>query len=571
MTRQGGARVSVVVIVYNDAERIAHAVRSALAQGEPVAEVVVIDDASVDGTRDALLVFTEDDRVRLVTREHNSGGCGSPRNEGMTTARSEYLMFLDSDDALPPGALDALLVAADAHGADVVAGRCLRRELPDGRTTVWQPQLFDRSAGAELPGRVLEGIGQRPELLWDTLSVNKLYRRDFLAAHDVRFPDGAFHYEDFVFTALLYAAGPRLAIVGTPVYVWHVRRQASSPSVSLRRATISNWEQRVAAHRQVVEVLQKAGHPELAAAAQGKFLDYDVAMYTRELPLRTKEYRQDWWRVTGDYLRTFDAAGYATARVPSQWLGRVLEALPEPAETARLVELAARPPRLAPPYSTTGALPVFGPGEASVPLEGLDALASHELPIAVDGLVSTGRITRLALRVHDLYGRLAALGPKTVRVILRERSEACADHVTEVPLVPDGDGWAATVQLHTGDLTGPAALMAWGVRAEVRCAGNEVVPAEVRAPGVEQACRRIVVRLGRPLFVQVHVTPGSALTLRVVDGARGLSHLVRGRVRRLTRRFGRAASMVDAAIRHSPNYRRPRADRPDRPDRREDS
>ncbi|GAA1244347.1 hypothetical protein GCM10009646_35010 [Streptomyces aureus] len=529
--------VSVVVIVYNDAEHVSDAVRSALAQGETVAEVIVVDDASVDGTRDALLVFADDDRVRVLSRERNSGGCGTPRNDGMATARSEYVMFLDSDDTFLPGAVDALLAAADAHDADVVAGQCLRRELPDGGTTGWQPQLFDRSAGAELPGQVLEGIGQQPGLLWDTLSVNKLYRRDFLAEHNVRFPSGAFHYEDFVFTARLYAAQPRLAIVDTPVYVWHVRRQAPSLSISLRRAVISNWEHRVAAHRQAVEVLRTAGHPDLVAAAQGKFLDYDVAMYTRELPLRTREYQENWWRVTGGYLRTFDAAGYAAARVPSQWLGRVLEALPEPAEIGRLVELAARPPRLAPPYSTDGATPVFGPGPASVPLEGLDQLAPRELPIAIDGQVTTGRVTRLTLRVHDLYGRLAPLAPQTVRVVFRERSGTRADRITEVPLVPGEEGWAAEARLRTSELTGPADLMAWGITAEVRCAGGEAVQAEVRASGAEQAWRRTVLRLGRPLFVQAHVTPGSALRLRVADSARGLGRIAGGRARRLIRRF----------------------------------
>jgi hypothetical protein len=140
--------------------------------------------------------------------------------------------------------------------------------------------------------------------------------------------------------------------------------------------------------------------------------------------------------------------------------------------------------------------------------------------------------------VHDLYGELAAVAPQTVRVVLQERSGARADHVTEAPLVPDEDGWAAEVRLRTGDLTGPADLMAWGITAEVRCAGGEVVPAEVRAPGAEQACRRTVLRLGSPLFVQVYVTPESALRLRVADSARGLGRIARGRARRLMRRFG---------------------------------
>ncbi|MEU6392357.1 glycosyltransferase family 2 protein [Streptomyces sp. NPDC046939] len=530
-------RVSVVVIVHNDAGCVAHAVRSALAQGESVAEVVVVDDASADTTPDTLRVLAADSRVRVVTREHNSGGCGTPRNDGLAAARAEYVMFLDSDDALAPGAVDALLVAAAAHRADVVAGRCLRRELPDGRTTVWQPQLFDRSAGADLPGRVVEGIGQRPELLWDTLAVNKLYRRDFLTRRRIRFPEGAFPYEDFVFTARLYAAEPRLAVVERLVYIWYVRRQAADLSVSLRRATIANWQERIAAHRQAVEVLRSAGHRGLAATAQGKFLDHDVPMYARELPLRTRAYQHEWWRLTADYLGTFDAVGYAAARVPHRWLSRVIEALDEPADLGRLVELAARPPRLAPPYSEAGSAPAFGTGAAAVPLAGLDQLAAHELPIAVDGRLTLGRVARLALRVHDLYGRLAALEPRTVRVVLLERSGALPEYAVEATLVPEEGGWRAEAPLRMTELTAAKELTAWSLSAEVRCAGGEVVPAGVRAPAAGQARRRVVVRLGRPLFVQVHVAPGSALVLRVVDSARGLGRLAEGRVRRLRRRL----------------------------------
>ena len=172
-------------------------------------------------------------------------------------------MFLDSDDVLPPGAVDALLPLAEKHRADVTAGRCVRRELPGGRETGWAPQLYDPAAGATLPGSVLTGIKDHPEVLWDTLSVNKLYRTSFLRDHALAFPDGAFHYEDFVFTARLYAARPRLVYTDALVYVWHVRRQAGRLSISLRRADLSNWRHRVAAHRQAVEVLRTAGHPDL--------------------------------------------------------------------------------------------------------------------------------------------------------------------------------------------------------------------------------------------------------------------------------------------------------------------
>ncbi len=111
-------------------------------------------------------------------------------------------MFLDSDDVLPPGAAAALLAAAERHGAQVASGLCVRRELPSGREVPWQPELYAKA-------RLVARPELRTRLVHDTLCVNKLYRTDFLREHGIRFPEGRFVYEDFVFTARVLAAGPR--------------------------------------------------------------------------------------------------------------------------------------------------------------------------------------------------------------------------------------------------------------------------------------------------------------------------------------------------------------------------
>src|SRR5262249_37658541 len=156
-----------------------------------------------------------------------------PRNDGIDAARYPWLVFLDSDDVLPPKAVDTLLAVALRHGADVVAGLCVRRELPGGREIPWQEQLFTTESGHKR-------VAGRPQTLRDTLSVNKIYLRDFLASRGIRFPDGSAHYEDFVFTARVYAAGPRFAVTPETVYIWHVRYGTGQASISLRRDRIQN-------------------------------------------------------------------------------------------------------------------------------------------------------------------------------------------------------------------------------------------------------------------------------------------------------------------------------------------
>lgn len=529
--------VSVIVIAYNDAAHVGDAIRSALAQGEAVGEVIVVDDASGDTTPEVLAGFADEPRVRPLIRRENSGGCGTPRNDGIAAAVHPYVLFLDSDDLLLPGAVDGLLAVAAERRADVVAGICVRRELPEGRETVWAPSLYDVSQGATLPGTVLDGVEEHPEFVLDTLSVNKLYRRDFLDRHAIRFPDGAFHYEDFVFSARVQAAAPRLAVTDVPVYVWHVRRQAATLSISLRRASLANWEHRIAAHAAVLDVFRTAGRPALARAAQTKFLDYDLPMYLRELPQRTAAYRADWWTATRAHLAGFEAEAVAGAQAPSRWLHAALMALavvPEGWELTRFVELAAPLPRLVPPYPRAGdGTPVLAAAPADVPLEGLAEIAPAELPVAVDGSVTVGASTRLTLTVHDLYGRVAELRPTAVRVVFTERVSAVEVEL-DAPLLPTDEGWTATVSLPTAKLLRAGRLAAWSLRAELRCATGTIGNAEVRAPqGAVDRRGMVLGRLGRVLLVQVVASARRGLVLRFAGGVVGARQVVSGRFRRL--------------------------------------
>lgn len=87
---------TVVVITYNDARRLPRAVRSVLGQTLRDLEVIISDDASTDDTpRVAAELAASDPRVRYLRREHNSGGCGAPRNDGLDAAAAPYVMFLD--------------------------------------------------------------------------------------------------------------------------------------------------------------------------------------------------------------------------------------------------------------------------------------------------------------------------------------------------------------------------------------------------------------------------------------------------------------------------------------------
>ncbi|MFF9122895.1 glycosyltransferase family 2 protein [Streptomyces sp. NPDC014889] len=524
--------VGVIVIGYNDAAHIADAVRSALAQGPSVTEIVAVDDCSTDGTFELLdRLAAAEPRVRVIRREDNSGGCGTPRNTGLDAVTTPYVMFLDSDDVLPPGAVDALLAAAREEQAEVVSGLCVRRELPSGREVPWQRKLYSESAVLTRPAHL-------PRVVHDTLCVNKLYRTDFLREHAIRFPEGHFPYEDFVFTARLLAAGPRMALIPDQVYVWNVRRSAGQLSISLDRSNIENWRARTEASRSAYDILLNAGQKELARAARAKFLDHELRMYARELGLRDAGYRRAWWEHTRKYLGEYDAADWEVNPTASgRLLGRVILASPEPRDLPRLKELAARPSRLCPPYARDkDGTPVWADDLPGISLEPYLVRPVHVLPLAVDAeLRPHAGTSLLRLRLHDLYGRVASAGPEALEVEWRHREAGRTVQHATVPLTPSEDGtWSAGTAVHLAGLGAGT----WDLRLRVCFADgtSREVTAHART-GAGLLRRRVApsVRYG-VLLVQPYATHSGALALRLAAGLSGVTSVLRGRLRRLLHR-----------------------------------
>lgn len=99
--------LSVVIPTWNRAGLVSEAIESALLQREGAVEVIVVDDASTDGTADAL-AGRFGSRIRLL-RMPERRGPGAARNAGVRVATGELLAFLDSDDLWLPGKLDAEL------------------------------------------------------------------------------------------------------------------------------------------------------------------------------------------------------------------------------------------------------------------------------------------------------------------------------------------------------------------------------------------------------------------------------------------------------------------------------
>lgn len=139
------AHVSVVIPCFNYARYLPEAVSSVLEQSKVDVDVIVVDDASTDDSLQIARRLAEaDSRVQVIGRPRN-GGPVETFNLGLTAAKGEFLVRLDADDVLTPGALHRAAALMRAYPqVGLVYGRPLhfQTDLPKPRTrarswTVW--------------------------------------------------------------------------------------------------------------------------------------------------------------------------------------------------------------------------------------------------------------------------------------------------------------------------------------------------------------------------------------------------------------------------------------------------
>ncbi|MFB9331404.1 bifunctional glycosyltransferase/CDP-glycerol:glycerophosphate glycerophosphotransferase [Actinoplanes octamycinicus] len=300
--------VTVVVIVYNDADRIATAVQSVLDQSLRSHEVIVVDDHSTDGTPAVVerIVAEHPDVVRFIRLPKNSGHCGAPRNAGVAQARGRFIMFLDSDDTLDRHACRNMVAEAERTEADLVIGRCVRVDVATGRETSWMPWLVHQRV-------VYSSIHEQPDLLYDVLSTNKLYRKDFLTRENLVFLEDRL-YEDNLFSASAYLAAKKIAVIPQRIYNWMIETKAANLSITRRAADLRNITDRIAVTKQIDELLHAHDADELRLQKDIRFIENDLRVHLARLSQLPEENQRALVETAQPYVRTLQEEAFRRAK-----------------------------------------------------------------------------------------------------------------------------------------------------------------------------------------------------------------------------------------------------------------
>ena len=112
-------RLSIIIPVYNAEEYLDRCLESVVDQSFTSYEVILVDDGSSDSSPLICDRYSATD-PRFRTIHKANGGVSSARNAGLNLAKGEYVMFVDSDDALLPDALERMF--EEVVDEDIVIG-----------------------------------------------------------------------------------------------------------------------------------------------------------------------------------------------------------------------------------------------------------------------------------------------------------------------------------------------------------------------------------------------------------------------------------------------------------------
>lgn len=113
--------VSIVIPVYNDEDFLGRALDSCINQTLIDIEIICVDDASTDGSRDIAKKYVKkDNRIKLIEQPKNMSALQA-RKVGVESAKGDYILSLDGDDELDERAVELSYTKAIKYNADVVA------------------------------------------------------------------------------------------------------------------------------------------------------------------------------------------------------------------------------------------------------------------------------------------------------------------------------------------------------------------------------------------------------------------------------------------------------------------
>lgn len=233
-------KVSVIIPIYQVEKYIEQCLTTVCGQSLKEIEIICVNDASLDRSMEIVEKKAASDK-RICILNKKNGGLSSARNAGLRTARGEYILFLDGDDALKSNALEVLYGYMKKYtleqlffGAEVIYDTPkIKQENYRKYHTYYQRQQ-------DYP-KVLNGREMLCQLVknkeYRVSACLQMFQREFLMKNRLEFREGIIQ-EDNLFTPKALWVAKKVMVLKEALYI---RRLHETSIMMSKDATDSSW------------------------------------------------------------------------------------------------------------------------------------------------------------------------------------------------------------------------------------------------------------------------------------------------------------------------------------------
>ena len=208
-------RFSVIIPAYNSAEFLGRCVGSMPASSEDM-QIIIVNDGSTDNTPEVLSALREKDPgIEVISQENK--GVSAARNAGSAAANGDYVLFVDADDEVFPGAIARVEAALAGQAPDIVVMRSLCGSEERYR---WLGRLPEGECLTK------EDIGRDGYIRGSVCGC--AFRRQYLMEHGLLFDEKLSNAEDTVFFARALSAGGKIVFRDIAFYSIDARPDSAS-------------------------------------------------------------------------------------------------------------------------------------------------------------------------------------------------------------------------------------------------------------------------------------------------------------------------------------------------------
>ena len=219
-------KVSIIVPFHNVEKYISKCLTSLIYQSLEDIEIICINDASTDDSKNIVQHYMENDERIILLNVENMSGQSYARNLGLEVASGEYIGFVDSDDWVELDMFERMYNKAKSIDSDITM--CQAQLYDDKEQTFYTNDYYSLKSLEKYGDKVFTPEETKDEILnINVVLWNKIYKREFLQNTLVKFQDG-YIYEDLPFFFETYLKAQRINILWEAPYYYRQNRQFST-------------------------------------------------------------------------------------------------------------------------------------------------------------------------------------------------------------------------------------------------------------------------------------------------------------------------------------------------------